>query len=276
MHYNVVCITKFIKPLKSKTIFMKITFLLFLLFLTSCSSNEKIRLDFSNLGEMREKDYVEHLASVGEDYLSHNLNLEIKLGKESEKFLEQVYERIVSNNEIMLAHEYAPSFHIIKGSRPFLFSLPHSQFFISNVLIEKYLKSEELFVAALSAEIIKSNRNIYEKRIMIPLGFYNTEKLLLITRLKEETKYKLNEWTYFILKRAGYDSTAYLNWIQIQNRNSLEFSYYLGDSIGISKEEHYFKNFMTKQGVVGFEKNINEANSSKAFYKLLNNIVSNK
>ena len=97
-----------------------------------------------------------------------------------------------------------------------------------------------------------------------------------MTRLKPETKYQVNEWTYVVLKRAGYDPTAFLNWIQVQNRNTLDFSFYLGDSFGISKEEHFFKNFMTKQGTMGVEKKITEANSSKAFYKLLNNITRSK
>ena len=111
---------------------------------------------------------------------------------------------------------------------------------------------------------------------MVPLGFFSTEKMIQITRLKSETKYQVNEWSYFILKRSGFDASAYLNWIQVQNRNTLDFSLYLGDAIGISKEEHFVKNFMARQGVIGVEKKINEANSSKAFYKLLNNIASNK
>jgi hypothetical protein len=111
---------------------------------------------------------------------------------------------------------------------------------------------------------------------MIPLGFYSTEKMIQMLRVRPETKQKVNEWTYYILKRAGYDSSAFLNWIQIQNRNTLDFSLYLGDSLGISKEEHLFKNFMSKQGVLGVEKRLNEANSSKNFYKLLNNIESGK
>jgi hypothetical protein len=86
----------------------------------------------------------------------------------------------------------------------------------------------------------------------------------------------VSEWTYFVLKRAGYDASAYLNWIQIQNRNTLDFAMYLGDSLIISKEEHLFKNFMTRQGVLGVEKRFNEANSSKNFYKLLNNVASRK
>ncbi|MDD4974271.1 MAG: hypothetical protein PHY93_07955 [Bacteriovorax sp.] len=255
---------------------MKITAIIFLLFLVACSSSDKKFMDYSHLSEPTDRDYIDHLASVGADYLANDETHEVQLRPDSLQYLDQIYERIVTNNELLFTHEFKPHFHVIKNKTPFIFSLPHAQFFMSSGLIEKYLKSEELFVAAIATEILKSDRNIYEKRIMIPLGFYNTEKMIQMTRLKQETKYQVNEWTYIVLKRSGYDPTAFLNWIQVQNRNTLDFSLHLGDAIGISKEEHSFKNFMTKQGAVGVEKKINEANSSKAFYKLLNNITSSK
>ena len=255
---------------------MKVKTLLFflILILVSCSTSNKKKSSSYVVSEPTEKDYAEHLASMGADFLNSNDIHEIKLKLESFQFLEQIYERIITNNEIFLSHQFKPQFHVILNKTPFIFSLPHAQFFFSSGLIEKYLKSEDLFVAAMASEIIKSNRNIYEKKMMIPLGFYSLEKMIQIARLKPETKYQINEWTYIILKRSGYEPTAFLNWIQVQNRNTLDFSIHLGDSIGISKEEYVFKNFMTRQGVVGVEKKINEANSSKAFYKLLNNIVS--
>jgi hypothetical protein len=255
---------------------MKTVVIISLFFLAACSSSNKKFADYSHLSEPTDQDYIDHLASVGADYLANDETHEIKLKTDSLEYLGQIYERIITNNELLFTHEFKPRFHVIKNKTPFIFSLPHAQFFMSSGLIEKYLKSEELFVAALAAEILKSDRNIYEKRIMIPLGFYNTEKMIQMARLKQETKYQVNEWTYIVLKRSGYDPTAFLNWIQVQNRNTLDFSLHLGDAIGISKEEHFFKNFMTKQGAVGVEKKINEANSSKAFYKLLNNIASNK
>lgn len=255
---------------------MKIHFVMILFTLVSCSALNRSVKDYSHLSEPVDKDYVDHLASAGNDYLSYEEVREISLSKDSTLFLESVYDRLMSNNELLLLQNIRPSFHIVKNKTPYLFSLPRAQFYISSGLIEKYLKSEELLVAALAAEVIKSDRNIYEKKLMIPLGFHSTEKMIYLTRVKPDTKYRINEWTYFVLKRAGYDASAYLNWIQVQNRNTLDFSLYLGDSIGISKEEHFFKNFMTKQGVVGVEKKINEANSSKAFYKLINNIASNK
>lgn len=247
-----------------------------LLILFGCSSTSKNFKDYSTLGEPTDRDYIDHLASAGPVYLRSEDVREVKLKAESVQFLEQTYERIVSNNEVLLTRDLKPKFHIILNKTPFLFSLPKAQFFLSSGLVEKYLKSEELFIAALVTEILKSDRNIYEKRFMIPLGFYSTEKMIQITRLKPETKYQVNEWCYFVLKRSGFDGSAYLNWIQVQNRNTLDFSLYLGDALGISKEEHLFKNFMAKQGILGVEKKINEANSSKSFYKLLNNIASNK
>ena len=258
--------------------FLKVSFLLILMAaIVSCGSDtKKITIDASNLGTLQTKDYIDHLASASKDYLAYEETKTIKLRPGTIEFLENVYERLVSNNQLILNIVEKPSFYIIQHKSPFLFSLPRSQFFFSSALIEKYLKSEELFVAAFAAEVVRSQRFIYEKRIMIPLGFYNTEKMIALTRLKFATKAQVNEWTYFVLKRAGYDSSAYLNWIQVQNRNTLDFALFLGDSLGISKEEHLFKNFMTKQGVLGVEKKFNEANSSKDFYKLLNNIVSRK
>ena len=111
---------------------------------------------------------------------------------------------------------------------------------------------------------------------MIPLGYYTTEQMIGLTKLKFSTKQQVGEWTYFVMRRAGYDATAYLNWIQIQNRNTVDFAMFLGDSAGISKEEHLFKNFMTKQGTIGVDRRFNEANSSKNFYKLINNVESGK
>lgn len=251
-------------------------FTFILLAVTGCSSISKMDKDHSGLSEPVDRDYIDFMASMGEVYLRSEDIHEIKLNSESLQYLDQVYERILSNNEILMSRGPKARFHIIKSKAPFFFSLPKAQFFMSSGLVERYLKSEELFVSALASEILKSNRNIYEKKMMIPLGFYSSEKMILMTRLRPETKFKINEWTYFVLKRAGYDSSAYLNWIQVQNRNTLDFSLFLGDAVVISKEEHLFKNFMAKQGVIGVEKKMNEANSSKAFYKLLNNITDHK
>jgi len=245
--------------------------------IVSCSSNtNKNVINYAGIGELQTKDYVDHMAAAAGDYLAYEETKTIKLRPDTIEFLESIYDRLVSNNQLILNLKERPTFYIVQHKSPFLFSLPRSQFFFSTALIERYLKSEELFVAAFAAEVVRSQRLIYEKQIIVPLGFYSTEKMIALTKLKFTTKQQVSEWTYFVLKRAGYDASAYLNWIQVQNRNTLDFAMYLGDSIGISKEEHLFKNFITKQGVLGVEKRFNEANSSKNFYKLLNNVASRK
>ena len=245
--------------------------------ISACSSKSiNNTLDYDDMGIILTKDYVDHLASAGPDYLASEETKTIKLRQETIDFLESIYERIVSNNQLILKIYEKPKFYIIRHKSPFLFSLPKSQFFFSSALIERYFKSEEIFVAALTAEVIRSQKLIYEKKIMIPLGHYTTEQMIGLTKLKFSTKQQVGEWTYFVMRRAGYDATAYLNWIQIQNRNTVDFAMFLGDSAGISKEEHLFKNFMTKQGTIGVDRRFNEANSSKNFYKLINNVESGK
>lgn len=257
---------------------MKILFVLILLHLaTACSiAGKKYNNESARIGELTDLDYADHLASLGASYLANGEVREVKLRQESVQFLDQTYERIVTNNALLLTPGLKPRFYFIENKMPFIFSLPHAQFYVSSSLLEKYLKSEELFVAALAEEILKSDRKIYEKKQVIPVGFYSTETMIKLTRARLEIKQQLNEWTYVILKRSGYDPTAFLNWIQIQNRNSLDFSFFIGDAVSISKEEHLFKNFMSREGVVGIDKKMSEGNSSKDFYKFLNNIVSNK
>lgn len=254
---------------------MKILFLISITAcLLGCSHAKNADVDFSNLGNPTDRDYVDHLSSTGEVFLKSDEVQEIKLSKESSKFLTSIYERLVFNNEILFSSQVRPTFHFIKNKTPFLFSLPNSQFFFSSGVLEKYLKSEEIFVAAFASEIIRSQRLIYEKKMIIPIGNLNIEKMVTICRLRSDVKVSVNEWAYAILKRSGFDASAYLNWIQVQNRNTLDFSFMLGDAVGISKEEHLFKNYLSKQGIASVEKKINEANSSKEFYKLINNVVS--
>jgi hypothetical protein len=71
------------------------------------------------------------------------------------------------------------------------------------------------------------------------------------------------------MKRAGFDDSAYLIWLKIQNKNSFEFSDLLKKR-NISKEEFIFKNFLVKELN---ERNNMEVegggNSSKGYYNFL-------
>jgi len=255
--------------------FMKTKLVLFitLIFAISCSTEKKKSINYLELGNLLPRDYSEQLASMGEDYLLKDGIKEIPLSKKSQIYLEQIFNRIVTNNEIFFENKEKPQFHIIKDKSPFFFSLPGAQFYFSSGLFQKYLKSEELFASVLSVEIIKSKRNIYEKKPVIPLGNCSTEKMIQLTRVSASHRHQLNEWSYLVLKRSGFDPSVTLNWIQVQNRNVLDFALLHGDTSSISREEHLFKNFMAKEGVTALERKTIEANSSQDFYQLMNHIA---
>lgn len=256
---------------------MKIICLLFIFVLTSaCSLLSVFKSEPAVFNYIENQDYIDHLAATGREYLISEEKNKILLDEDVKKYLEELHERIISSNQSLLTGKDKPEFSFIKHKTPFLFSLPKSQYFFSTGLLERFLKSEEVFIAALSSEILKSHRFIYEKKLFLPTGVYGTEKMLKLTRLKFEDKVQVNEWTYYILKRARFDATAYLNWIQIQSRNTLEFAMYIDDPTSLTREEQQYKNFISKQGVFGIGKKINEANSSRIFYKLLNNIARTK
>jgi hypothetical protein len=221
-------------------------------------------------------DYLEHYVYLGETYLKSNGIKTVKISEQSEKYLDLIFKRIVTSNEVLLSKEGEIKFHIIESNTPFIFSLPGDHYFYSTAIFQRHLKSEELFIATLAAEIIKSKKNIYEKKTQLPLGFTTTEQMLSLTRINPATKKRINEWCYIVLKRAGYDGSAFLNWIQVQNRNILEFAMYLGDSVTISSEEQSFKNYMSKQGIVSLEKKLIEANSSKGYYNFIKEVLKGK
>jgi hypothetical protein len=250
----------------------KLSLMIILIFFSSCSQFEVEKRIFN--GEVLNKDYVDQLTSFGPDYLKSSEITEIVLSNESRKYIKSIFRRFKENNENFLNKEGEPSFHLIKDQKAFLFSLPNEQYFFSTGLFQKYFKSEQLFLAALSAEIVKSNKVVYEKKVIVPLKFYSTEKMLQITRVTLETKNKINEWSYIVLKRAGVDPFSYLNWIQVQNRNNLDFSFYLGEIGNINREEQMIKNFIVKENIGKLERKANESNSSKEYYQFLKNTES--
>ena len=105
--------------------------------------------------------------------------------------------------------------------------------------------------------------------ILLPLNYISTPEIISLVQLPTHIKYNLNKWTYHVLNQVGTDASAYLNWLQIQNKNSLNFSMVLGGVNNITKEEYQFKKFISK-----LESNkVNSADekivSSKKFYNFL-------
>lgn len=256
-----------------KTIFYLLIFSL----LGSCSSIKSIfekkqpfRESFETLASFENKDFKDHYSSLGKIYINSPGIKTIQIDKKVRAYFNSLYSKITSNNELFLKKVIKPKFFIIKDPIPFYFSLPNAQFYFSLGLIKKYFKNEALFVAALTGEIIKSVRSIFTKNIIVPVGYINTDRILSLVRIPVEAISELNKWTFFTMKRSGFDPFASLIWIQTKNRNALDFNLLLGGSGNITREEFLFKNFIVQNRLQDKYSGGSESNSSPEFYYLMN------
>lgn len=224
---------------------------------------------FSNFEKYTKQDYLDHLENLGKVYLESLETKVMPLSPISLTYLNSIYEKILKNNEILLDRKIQLKFFLIESETPFHFSLPKGQIFFSTGLIKNFFESENLFICAFSFEIVKSHRNIYQKKMVVPKGFISTRELLDLNKIPFESKVEIDKWAYLSMKRAGFDDSAYLIWLKIQNKNSFEFSDLLKKR-NISKEEFVFKNFLVKELN---ERNNMEmeggGNSSKGYYDFL-------
>ena len=243
-----------------------------LLLLSSCSFY-KTKESFS-LGSYQaqdKKDYIDQMASFARVYVnSPGISL-IKLSRSSKKYLNRIYKKIQDNNELLFKGRQKAKFYVVKSKYPFHFSLPKGNFFLSSTLVKKFLNTEDLLLSVLTFEMIKSNRNIYPKNIVVPTGFLSTSQILDLTRIPFKAKVEIDKWAFVSLKRAGHEPSSYLLWLQTQNKNSLEFGRQLRGR-NISREEYSLKNFLVKEGNEGNNNEEGERNSSPGYYQLIKEI----
>lgn len=189
-------------------------------------------------------DYVSQLNAY-KDFLIKSEELKIlRLSVRNQQYIRNLALMIVKNNELFFTNLKDVAIHIAIDSLPFHFSLPGGHLFLSTGLIKRYLKSEDLIVSVLTYELIRSEKNIYRKGIIAPTGFMSLQRMLGQMMLTTKEKMAIHKWAFYLLKRSGVDTVNYLSWIQVQNRNSLDFSHQHGDVASISQEESLFKSFL--------------------------------
>jgi len=254
----------------SKRPLLRAFFIYAIISLVGCSMLERnkrvIILPKNQIPHMLKKDYRDQMASLTFDLINTRRVRTIKIDKKIRQYLTEIFNRVISNNELLLkkGDEYKPQFFIINHSMPFIFSLPKNQFFLSRGLVRKYFKNESLLIGALVFEIIKSRREMYYKSQLIPTGVISIRRLISLVRIGLEDKMKIYKWAFFALKRSEYDASALLNWIQIQNKNTLDFSWMIGDARVVTREEYEFKSFLAGRGDESSD--IPRINSTKEFY----------
>lgn len=235
----------------------------------SCSFLDKKKEDYplNYQRDIAREDYLLSLENLAKNFNKINTD-KIKIFDEKNNiYVKKMRERIYRKNEILLTDSNSIKIVIVKSNKIFYFSTPGGFIYLSSELVKRYLKSESLFVALVLNELIKSKLGIYNKNLTIPRENYTEEELIRLTRISLEERTKLNQLVYEVMKRSGYDPGAKLLWLQVQNRNSIDFYRMYENTTDTIREEFYMKNYIVSQGNTSFEY---ETNSSKEYYQFRN------
>lgn len=139
-------------------------------------------------------------------------------------------------------------------------------------MLERYVKNESMLYSLITYELIRSEKRLYRKNLIIPTGVMSTSRILSLLRLNVQTKVEIHKWAYYLLNRVDVEPTNYLSWLQVKNRNSADFILQFGDIKSISREESLFKAFLIRNKIT--KRAIKHRGSTKRFYAFLNNIKS--
>lgn len=228
-------------------------------------------IDLDTYQKLERSDYISHMKNFENLYLNHEGIKTVKLTAKNKRYLSDIADTIIKKNELFFTQEGEANFHVIKSNTPFHFSLPGRKIFFSTSLVEKYINNETMLFCMLVYELIRSEKSLYEKQIVIPAGTLSTSRILSLLRLDIANKVEVHKWAFYILKRVGIDTDSYLSWLQVKNRNSLDFSMQIGDVQSISREEALFKSFLIQE-VKNTRKNLKYKGSSRDFYAFVRNI----
>lgn len=219
---------------------------------------------------MSHKDFSDQLASMKTAFLNTPGVSAVKLDPVVQNYIRALLTEIISNNEIFFRDLKRGEITVIENDAPLHFSLARGEIFLSTGLITKYLKHESMLVGILSYELVRSEKLLYPKETVIPVGYLPLERILRLSRLTIDEKMEVHKWAHHVTIRSGYDGEYYLSWLQVQNRNTADFILQVGDASLINQEEARFKAFLIKNTL---DENVPvKKNSSKNFYTLINRI----
>ncbi|EPZ50527.1 hypothetical protein M902_1572 [Bacteriovorax sp. BAL6_X] len=244
---------------------MRILIFLTIFTLTSCTYFYKNDNDYpyNYQDTFTSQDYLNHLEGIANLFIANNRVK--KANQRSRRYLNKIAKELYLNNQgLFQKDDFGINFYIVEDNRNFYFSLPKNNVFMSRGLLRNYMNSENIFVAVLLGELIRSKIGIYERKRLIPLNSYTIDDMIRINSLDLNAKRDLNNLVYEVLIKSGYDPEARLLWLQTLNRQSISFSVQGVHSHELSKEEFLLKNYMVNSGE---DKNlIFEKNSSRQFY----------
>lgn len=247
---------------------------LFVIVMSSCSlfqkEDDSKNLTLGNYERISNTDFVDHLKNF-ETFFLNSQNVDIlQLKAKDRRYLEKLIDLILDKNRVFFTKIDDATIQLVRSEVPFHFSLPGRKIFLSTGLFKKYIQNESLLLCVLTFELIRSEKNYYRKALIVPIGFLNPEDILPLLRLSAIEKMEIHKWSFRLLKKIDIDSDNYLSWLQIQNRNSIDFSMQLGDINKISREEALFKAFIISNS--RGEKKREYKSSTKDFYEFLRTV----
>jgi hypothetical protein len=272
LNFNPYSSLQSLKPLRHAGVF----YFVLVFFFASCSTftiplKSKKNSDLtSGYREMSHADFEDHLASIKTPFLQTPGIKVYKTDDTATKYIQNLLNDILANNEIFFRKLKKANLTVLDSEAPLHFSLPKGEIFLSRGLITKYLKHESMLVSVLAYELVRSEKLLYPRQIIIPIGYVSLERMLSLGRLNLQEKMEVHKWAHHITVRSGYDGEYYLSWLQTQNRNTADFFLQVGDVNQISREESLFKAFLIKS--TNEDKIIARKNSSKSFYTFINRI----
>jgi hypothetical protein len=219
---------------------------------------------------MTPKDYEDHMAGLKGPFLNSPGVKIYQLNDATQKYIVSLVSDIIANNEIFFKKLKSGKITILDTESPLHFSLPKGEIFLSRGLITKYMKTESMLVCVLSFELVRSEKLLYPRQTIVPIGYVTLERMLNLNRLGLNEKMEVHKWAHHLTVRSGFDGEYYLSWLQSQNRNTADFLLQVGDANQITREESLFKAFLIKS--TNEEQIIARKNSSKSFYTFINRI----
>ncbi len=238
-------------------------------FVIPFSKSKKDAIDLEGYRALSERDYADHLASLKSSFLSTPNVKTMKIDKSIDNYFQKICDELITKNEIFFKELKTATIKILDTETPLHFSLPKGELFLSRGLISKYMKHESMLVGILAYELVRSEKILYPKTTVVPIGFITLEKILIYSRIPLDQKMEVHKWAYHIATRSGYDGEYYLSYLQTQNRNTADFLLNVGDANQINREESLFKAFLIKNPQQDL---IVKQNSSKEFYTVLNRL----
>lgn len=247
---------------------------LFCFIFISCSlfsdGDDDKKIEWASYKKYENSDFSDHLSGYDKLFLNTPGVREIKLTWSNKRYIDKLIEKITKTNPIFFERKEKVKIYFIKDDNPYHFSLPGKKIFISTGLFKKYVQNESLLMCLLTFELIRTEKNLYKKKVIIPTGSMDAPTILPLLRLNAFEKTKIHKWAFRLLEKLSVDSDTYLSWLQIQNRNSIDFSMQLGDINVISREEALFKAFIIENS--RGEKKREYKRSTKEFYVFLRSI----